>query len=112
MMRDYVRINPVADIYIVDKTEQSYLLSLLPSKSYRVVDIHDLISVKSSNMKSYDLVHGMVLAEEQEIKLLRQYDGVICIQEEDRRGHPRSAFAKRHKNTTQGRILAQNTRHG
>jgi glycosyltransferase involved in cell wall biosynthesis len=84
-MRDYVRTNPIADTYIVDKTEQSYLLSLLPSQSYRVVDTHDLISVKSSTMKNYDLVHGMVLTEEQEIKLLRQYDGVICIQEEDRR---------------------------
>jgi glycosyltransferase involved in cell wall biosynthesis len=82
-LKKYINYLGVADVYIVDKTENSLALDVLPNQSRWFVDTHDLISQRTKSAKYFKAFSGVKLTEKQEIGILNRYDGVICIQEED-----------------------------
>jgi glycosyltransferase involved in cell wall biosynthesis len=81
--KKYIKQCGFADVYIVDKTENSLILDALPEASRKFLDTHDLISQRTKNALQFKAFSGLKLNENQEIKILKKYDGVICIQEED-----------------------------
>lgn len=72
-----------ADVYIIDKLENSPVLDALPGGGQRFVDTHDLLSQKTLSMQRYGYRPRIQMSAERESELLARYDGVICIQRED-----------------------------
>jgi len=72
-----------ADVYIVDKLENSAVLDVLPVRGQRFVDTHDLLSQKTLSMQRYGYRPRIPMSEQDESERLARYDGVICIQRED-----------------------------
>ena len=72
-----------ADVFIIDKVENSFALEALPASGKRFVDTHDLLSQKTLSMQAYGHQPRIAMSEQREKELLRQYDGVICIQCDD-----------------------------
>ena len=72
-----------ADVYIIDKLENSALLDALPVRGQRFVDTHDLLSQKTLSMQRHGYRPRIPMSEQDESELLARYDGVICIQRED-----------------------------
>ena len=83
MYKEYIRQNGTADVYIIDKTENSYMLWALSDSGRKFVDTHDLISQRTRSARQYNAYSGIEISEEKEKALLHFYDSVICIQEDD-----------------------------
>jgi len=83
MYKKYIRQNGTADVYIIDKTENSYMLWALSESGRKFVDTHDLISQRTRSARQHNAFSGMEISEEKEKALLQFYDSVICIQEDD-----------------------------
>jgi hypothetical protein len=69
-----------ADLYIIDKTENSFIVDILPPSSRKWVDTHDLISERTRRLQGHEMDESFPLTEAEEIELLGKYDLVICIQ--------------------------------
>ncbi len=83
MYKEYISQNGTADVYIIDKTENSYMLWALDEAGRKFVDTHDLMSQRTKSARQYNAFSGIEISEEKEKALLHFYDSVICIQEDD-----------------------------
>lgn len=67
-------------IYIVVKTELSFMLDAIPKNNVTIVDTNDLVSARTRSMAAHHVRDEFPLTRDEEIALLRRYDRVICIQ--------------------------------
>ena len=71
---------PVSDFYIIDKTENSFMLEVIPSSAKTILDTQDIISERATKSLEKGIVDPFSLTAEEEKTLLQRYDAVICIQ--------------------------------
>lgn len=74
---------PIADFYIVEKIENSFMNDVIPRSAKTILDTQDIISHRTSKLSTLGIDERFPLTEEQEIDILRQYDAVICIQQNE-----------------------------
>jgi hypothetical protein len=72
-----------ADLYVVDKTETSFVLDALPTTAMKWLDTHDLISERTRKIQGQVSKEHFPLSEWEEADLLGRYDLVICIQKNE-----------------------------
>jgi glycosyltransferase involved in cell wall biosynthesis len=84
-LRQLLRTELTADVYIVARTENSFLLDVIPPSAKKVVDTIDLVSVRTAKLKQLNIREQCPLSEEEERRILDRYDGVICIQQNEYR---------------------------
>jgi len=82
-LRALLARQPTADLYLVDKTKNAYLVDCLPEKATKLLDTHDIIHQRNKNMRQQGLKDDFALTARQERKIFSQFDAIICIQEED-----------------------------
>jgi len=80
---DHVKKHGPAEVYIIDRAENWFILKALNTAGRKFVDTHDLISQRTKSAKQYNAFSGLKLTEQQEMQLLQFFDGVICIQPDD-----------------------------
>jgi glycosyltransferase involved in cell wall biosynthesis len=68
------------DVYIVDKTENTYILDSLPQGSERWIDTHDLVSERTRKLQGHEVGEHFPMTQAEEIEALGRYDLIICIQ--------------------------------
>jgi glycosyltransferase involved in cell wall biosynthesis len=83
LVADHVKEHGPAEVYIIDKAENWFILKALTSAGRKFVDTHDLISQRTKSARQYNAFSGLKLTEQQEMQLLQFFDGVICIQPDD-----------------------------
>jgi len=74
---------PISDFYIIDKTENSFMLGVIPKTAKIILDTHDIVSERTSKALKSGIIDSFPLTVEEEIALFKQYDAVICIQQND-----------------------------
>jgi spore maturation protein CgeB len=74
---------PISDFYIIDKTENSFMLEVIPKTAKIILDTHDIVSERTSKALENGIIDSFALTAEEEITLFKQYDAVICIQQNE-----------------------------
>jgi hypothetical protein len=74
---------PISDFYIIDKTENSFMLEVIPKTAKIILDTHDIVSERTSKALENGIIDSFALTVEEEITLFKQYDAVICIQQNE-----------------------------
>jgi len=82
-LREIINNQTTADIYLIDKTENTYALDALPQNVITLLDTHDLVHKRNKSAHLAGITDGFNLTSRQERDLFRHYDGIICIQEDD-----------------------------
>lgn len=67
-------------VYIVVKTELSFMLDAIPATGKTMLDTNDLISDRTQSMAVHLVRDDFPLTRDQETEIMRRYDRVICIQ--------------------------------
>ena len=67
-------------VYLIVKTELSFILDVIPANGTTFLDTNDLVSDRTRSMAALRVRDEYPLTEDEEIALLRLYDKVICIQ--------------------------------
>jgi glycosyltransferase involved in cell wall biosynthesis len=78
--RHFFNASSPSAVYIVVKTELSFLLDAIPGNARTLLDTNDLVSDRTQSMAAHQVQDTFPLTVAQEIALLRRYDRVICIQ--------------------------------
>jgi len=78
--RHYFNDTSPPAVYIVVKTELSFMRDAIPAAGKTMLDTNDLISDRTQSTAAHQVADLFPLTREQEIDLLRRYDRVICIQ--------------------------------
>jgi len=75
--------NSHADIYLIDKAENSYVLDVLPDNAIKILDADDLVHKRNNSMKKYGITDQYELSSRQERALFNRYNAIICIQKDE-----------------------------
>jgi glycosyltransferase involved in cell wall biosynthesis len=67
-------------VYLIVKTELSFMLDAIPTNGKTFLDTNDLVSDRTRSMAALRVRDEYPLTEDEEIALMRRYDKVICIQ--------------------------------
>lgn len=78
--REILSSGSPASLYIVNKTENSFILDALPKAAAVWVDTHDLVSARTLKAAASPVPENFPLTVAEEKELLRKYDLAICIQ--------------------------------
>ena len=74
---------PISDFYIIDKTENSFMLDVIPSGAKTILDTHDIISERAAKSLTNGIIDPFSLTADEEKALFQRYDTVICIQKNE-----------------------------
>ena len=74
---------PISDFYIIDKTENSFMLEVIPKTAKIILDTHDIVSERTSKALENGFIHAFSLTIDEEIALFQKYDAVISIQKNE-----------------------------
>ena len=74
---------PISDFYIIDKTENSFMLDVIPSNAITILDSQDIINERAAKSLVNGIVDPFYLTAEEEKVLFQRYDAVICIQKNE-----------------------------
>ena len=72
-----------ADIYLIDKAENSYVIDALPADSIKILLADDLVHKRNNSMKQFGITDRFILSARQERALFNRYNAVICIQKNE-----------------------------
>ena len=72
-----------ADIYLIDKAENSYVIDALPADSIKILLADDLVHKRNNSMKQFGITDRFILSARQERALFNHYNAVICIQKNE-----------------------------
>lgn len=67
-------------VYLIVKTELSFMLDAIPVNGRTFLDTNDLVSNRTRSMAALRVRDEYPLTEDEEIAIMRRYDQVICIQ--------------------------------
>jgi glycosyltransferase involved in cell wall biosynthesis len=70
----------VLAVYLIVKTELSFMLDAIPANGRTFLDTNDLVSDRTRSMAALHVRDEYPLTADEEIALMRRYDKVICIQ--------------------------------
>ncbi|MDN3503946.1 MAG: glycosyltransferase [Rhabdochlamydiaceae bacterium] len=77
-----IELNPI-DIALVEYLHLSWICDFLPKKTVKLLDCHDLASIRSDLHKKWGYALEIEWTKDQEIAAFNRFDKVIFIQEEE-----------------------------
>jgi glycosyltransferase involved in cell wall biosynthesis len=83
LFREFM-IGKTFDITLIEYIELSFVLPMLGSATFTILDTHDLVADRIASFRENKLpYHGITLTAEEELEVFKCFDRILLIQEKD-----------------------------